>query len=251
MSHPLVTVPAVYVDHQRHIHLVTNATPGTVTTVAIDGQTYTHRVVQFAKDFTVTQADPISTAVRMLSNTHLPPTEAAITQLKEIIMSEKNIIVVNQDGSLVGRFSDAAFAAKVSPPEAVCVSEPTDLSFLTKAQLQPLFASLGLPYNPKSVNVALYKTLLDHYRQQEVKVVESKTKVKKERVKKEKVEKEPVDRSTSRKAIVHKAWADGQTDVAELEKISNGVKVNTIKAWLAQWKRGINIPAYAKEKPAA
>lgn len=55
------------------------------------------------------------------------------------------------------------------------------------------------------------------------------------------------DFSNSNKAKVFRTWNNGkEMDIAKLVKACDGgVKENTIKAWLGQWKNGKNLPAIA------
>lgn len=56
-------------------------------------------------------------------------------------------------------------------------------------------------------------------------------------------------RSKSNKAIVYEAWKSNITDVKELAaRVDNKVKESTIRIWIAQWKKGKNLPAIAKKK---
>ncbi len=57
------------------------------------------------------------------------------------------------------------------------------------------------------------------------------------------------DRSKSNKAIVYEAWKSNITDIEELAaRVNNKVKESTIKTWIAQWKKGKNLPAIARKK---
>ena len=55
-------------------------------------------------------------------------------------------------------------------------------------------------------------------------------------------------RSKSNKAIVYEAWKSNVTDIKELAaRVNNRVKESTIRTWIAQWKKGKNLPAIAKK----
>ena len=84
------------------------------------------------------------------------------------------------------------------------------------------------------------------------KKVEKEQKVKKD-MKSNKQKKENVsenDRSKSNKAIVYEAWKSNNiTDIKKLAaRVNNEVKESTIKIWIAQWKKGKNLPAIARKK---
>ena len=84
------------------------------------------------------------------------------------------------------------------------------------------------------------------------KKVEKEQKVKKD-MKSNKQKKENVsenDRSKYNKAIVYEAWKSNNiTDIKKLAaRVNNEVKESTIKIWIAQWKKGKNLPAIARKK---
>ena len=84
------------------------------------------------------------------------------------------------------------------------------------------------------------------------KKVEKEQKVKKD-TKSNKQKKENAsenDRSKSNKAIVYEAWKSNNiTDIKKLAaRVNNEVKESTIKIWIAQWKKGKNLPAIARKK---
>ena len=56
--------------------------------------------------------------------------------------------------------------------------------------------------------------------------------------------------SKSNKAIVYEAWKSNNiTDIKKLAaRVNNEVKESTIKIWIAQWKKGKNLPAIARKK---
>ena len=81
------------------------------------------------------------------------------------------------------------------------------------------------------------------------KPVEKKSKKAETEPKKPGVGKKKVDYSKSNKAVVYKAWKDGETNFDTLHKKANeAVKLGTIKGWLAMWGRGKGLPAVASRE---
>ena len=55
--------------------------------------------------------------------------------------------------------------------------------------------------------------------------------------------------SDSNKARIYLMWKDGEENVEKLhKKIKEGVKINTIRSWINQWKNKKNLPAIANGK---
>jgi len=62
-------------------------------------------------------------------------------------------------------------------------------------------------------------------------------------------EKKKVDYSKSNKAVIYKAWKDGETNFDTLhKKVNEAVKLGTIKGWLAMWGRGKGLPSVARQE---
>jgi hypothetical protein len=84
------------------------------------------------------------------------------------------------------------------------------------------------------------------------KKVAGKTETPKANAETKKVEPKPKERiprdfSTSNKAQVYLAWRDGEVDTSALhKKVSEEVKLSTIKSWTGMWKKGKGLPAIAK-----
>lgn len=83
------------------------------------------------------------------------------------------------------------------------------------------------------------------------KKVEKEQKVKKD-MKSNKQRKENAsenDRPKSNKAIIYEAWKSNITDIKELAaRVNNEVKESTIRNYIANWKKGKNLPAIARKK---
>ena len=83
------------------------------------------------------------------------------------------------------------------------------------------------------------------------KKVEKEQKVKKD-MKSNKQRKENVSengRPKSNKAIIYEAWKSNITDIKELAaRVNNEVKESTIRNYIANWKKGKNLPAIARKK---
>ena len=81
------------------------------------------------------------------------------------------------------------------------------------------------------------------------KPAEKKSKKAETEPKKPGVGKKKVDYSKSNKAVVYEAWKDGEEDIDKLhKKVSEALKVTTLKSWVNSWKKGKNLPAIAKEQ---
>ena len=81
------------------------------------------------------------------------------------------------------------------------------------------------------------------------KPAEKKSKKTETEPKKPGVGKKKVDYSKSNKAVVYKAWKDGETNFDTLhKKVNKAVKLGTIKGWLAMWGRGKGLPAVASRE---
>lgn len=83
------------------------------------------------------------------------------------------------------------------------------------------------------------------------KKVEKEQKVKKD-MKSNKQRKENASengRPKSNKAIIYEAWKSNITDIKELAaRVNNEVKESTIRNYIANWKKGKNLPAIARKK---
>ena len=83
------------------------------------------------------------------------------------------------------------------------------------------------------------------------KKVEKEQKVKKD-MKSNKQRKENASengRPKSNKAIIYEAWKSNITDIKELAaRVNNEVKEATIRNYIANWKKGKNLPAIARKK---
>lgn len=136
MSNAIHT-PAVYSTYGKNLVLATEATSNTVTFIARTDEGHVFdksRVINFLKDYTLVDY-PVAKCASKFLQYAATDNQSVIQTLRRVIMETAAVVVVNQDGTLVGRFADAQTAATASPETAHVCTQASDLEFLTKPQL--------------------------------------------------------------------------------------------------------------------
>lgn len=171
--------PAVYVNHTSSICIVTEATGATVKGITFEGDIKA-KTMEFLKDYRPLMHDDqpynvAKAAKRMLNNRFQTPSEKAIKALKEIIMSNSNVITVTKTAEFIGRFPDAITAAECSPNDAICISSAEDFDKPEFTKLT-LMAALNIESkNPDKFKKAdLAQELYRAYSTREIEVNEPK-----------------------------------------------------------------------------
>ena len=176
----IVNTPSVHINHDGTIALVHQATSGTIYAVTFEGAV-TMRAVEFLKQYkplTLTTGDivtpypPARAAIKIISNKFKRPDQAELTILKEIIMSQSNIIAVTPSAEFLGRFPDAATAADVVPAGSLLITSVEDMvATFTKAQLVKAL-SLDKAQSKAATHESAATDLFGIYMTQDVKIAE-------------------------------------------------------------------------------
>ena len=183
-----IPVPSVHQPHAGNAVLVIACTARQVDYIAINESTMQYsihyaRVMEFIKAYIPSNYSVAQFALRAITSAIIPASQEVETIARRIIMENSAIVVVNVDGTLVGRFADTATTAAVSNDNTLLVT--------CGAELKPQFSKaamlelLAVKPEGKQSHDELAELLFAQYMSAEVAVPVKDGKAKKEKAPKE------------------------------------------------------------------
>lgn len=175
-----MNLPRCYITHDGKVIIAVKQTSSTIYAVVeyeMHHEVKSYRAIEFIKNFKEVDYNTARAAQKMLNrqSTGFAFSEGAIKELKEVIMSQSAIIVVNSAAEFIGRFASIESASVACPNDSIIINNAEDFEQFTKTQLLECL-SVKPEKNIKNVTkteiaIALY----EEYLNKAVTIVEPKT----------------------------------------------------------------------------